>query len=248
LSPGSLFARYAHPPNVLGYCGPSDPNALITAISGKGGSEGFASVARRFAGAWPYLELIAASNGISDPLEDRVVEAYWIGSKLLENVPTSSLLGCVHSHPDRRLGSPRGQSRLEGAVHAGGIANHSFHVFAVYPWLALARAGKRDPSMSVLERCRIRWGRVESVDGDHVAVRTRPIALDGQALVLGDEHVEQVRCSAADLGFVADLVRDDLVSLHWDWVCDRLHPDALANLQHYTARSLEAVNAPACRG
>jgi hypothetical protein len=243
LIPGSVFARYAHPPNVLGYCGPSDPNELITATSSERGSQGFAAVARRFAGVWPYLELIAVSNGISDPLEDRVVEAYWIGSTLLEGVPVSSLLDCVRANPDGRMSSRLGRSDLEGAVLAGGIANHNFHVFAVYPWLALARSGRLDPAMSVLERCCIRSGRVTRVDAGNVEVWTRPVALDGTDLVLGDERLEQVRCSADDLGFVADLVPGDLVSLHWDRVCDRLHQDSFANLQHYTARSLKAVNA-----
>jgi len=248
LSPGSLFARYAHPPNVLGYCGPSDPNDLVTATSSGRGSKELASVARRFAGVWPYLELIAASNGIPDPLEDRVVEAYWIGSKLLEDIPTSSLLACVRAHSDGHMRGAIGRSGLEGAVLAGGIANHNFHVFAVYPWLALARSGRLDPAMSVLERCRIRSGRVERVDGGNVAVWTTPIAMDGKDLVIGAARLEQVRCSAEDLGFVADLAPGDLVSLHWDWICDRLHRDAFASLQHYTARSLEAVNASACRG
>jgi len=242
---GSLFARYAHPPNVLGHCGPVDPAALVTATWGDGGSDELALVARRFAGVWPYLELIAASNGISDPLDDRVAEAYWVGSSLLEGVSTSSLLGCVRAHPDGRLGDPLGHSRLELWVNAGGIANHGFHVLAVYPWLALARSGRREPAISVLERCRIRWGRVERVDSDDVAIRSRRLYLDGQRLALGEERVEQVRCSADDFGFVADLEPGDMVSLHWDRVCDRLHPDALANLQHYTARSLEAVNTEA---
>ncbi len=185
--PGSVFARYAHPPNVLGYCGPSDPNELITATSSERGSQGFAAVARRFAGVWPYLELIAVSNGISDPLEDRVVEAYWIGSTLLEGVPVSSLLDCVRANPDGRMPSRLGRSDLEGAVLAGGIANHNFHVFAVYPWLALARSGRLDPAMSVLERCCIRSGRVTRVDAGNVEVWTRPVALDGTDLCSNSE-------------------------------------------------------------
>ena len=32
----------------------------------------------------PYLRLIAAANGIADPLDRRVVEAYWLGNGLLE--------------------------------------------------------------------------------------------------------------------------------------------------------------------
>jgi hypothetical protein len=202
-------------------------------------------VARRFNGAWPYLELIAASNGIADPLDPRVVEAYWVGSGLLEGISAPSLLDVIGEHPDSGLG---GGPQLREAVAAGGVAHHSFHVFAVYPWLALLRSGRREPAMTVLERCRIRWGRVEAVEGAKVNVRSQPLGFDGHDLILLEEREEQACCSVEGVGFVEDLVPGDHVALHWDWVCDRLDPEALANLQHFTARSLHAVNTSAGRG
>ena len=131
---------------------------------------------------------------------------------------------------------------------AGGVAHHSFHVFAVYPWLALLQSGKREPALTVLERCRIRWGRIEAVEGENVIVRSRPLGFDGRDLVLLDERSEQACYRVDGVGFVDDLVPGDLVSLHWDWVCDRLEPGALAHLEHFTARSLQAVNATEVRG
>lgn len=245
MSAGPLFVRYAYPPNALGYCGPPDPKALVAAGSPGARAEDMISVARRFSGAWPYLELIASSNDIADPLDSRVVEAYWVGSKLLEGIPATSLLGAIGKHPDSGLG---GGSQLREAVMAGGVAHHSFHVFAVYPWLALLRSGKQEPAMTVLERCRIRWGRVEAVDGADVTVRSQPLGFDGRDLVLLDERLEQAFCSVDDVGFVEDVVPGEVVSLHWDWVCDRLDPDALACLEHFTARSLHAVNTTAAPG
>src|SRR4029079_7379242 len=44
-------------------------------------------LATGFEGAYPYLQLIAQANGIADPLDERVVEAYWLGSELLDRVP-----------------------------------------------------------------------------------------------------------------------------------------------------------------
>jgi len=237
-----LFVRYAYPPNALGYCGPPDPKAMISASS-RGASTGdLVSLARQFKGAWPYLELIAASSDIADPLDPRVVEAYWVGSSLLDNVPASSLLALVRQHPEARL---RGGPRREDAVIAGGVAHHSFHVFAVYPWLRLLRSGRREPAITVLERCRIRWGQVESIDGDQVVVQSRPLGFDGHELVLLEARLEQARRRVDRAGLIEDLVPGDVVSLHWDWVCDRLAPEALANLQRFTARSLNAVNASA---
>jgi len=239
---GRLFARYAYPPNELGYCGPPDPKALVDAGAPGARAEDLVSVARRFSAAWPYLELIASSNGIADPLDVRVVEAYWVGSDLLEGIPATSLLDAIGNHPDSGLG---GGSQLREAAMAGGVAHHSFHVFAVYPWLALLRSGKREPAMTVLERCRIRWGRVEAVEGANVSVRSRPLGFDGRDLILLDERSEQACWSVDGVGFVERLVPGDSVSLHWGWVCDRLEPDALAHLEHFTARSLHAVNTTA---
>ena len=237
-----MFARYAYPPNALGYCGPPDPGALVAASSPSAGAGDLLSVARSFSGVWPYLELIAASNGIDDPLDSRVVAAYWVGNELLEGIPATALLDAIDKLPDSGLGDG---SLLYRAAVAGGLAHHSFHVFAVYPWLALLRLGKKEPALTVLERCRIRWGMVERVEGAAVVVRSRPIGLEGRDLVLLDERSEQVRCIVDGLGLVADLVPGDLVSLHWDWVCDRIGSEELARLENFTERSLRAVNSTA---
>ena len=90
-----LFARYAYPPNALGYCGPPDSGALIGAAAPATDLDGLSRLAARFEGAWPYLRLIARCNGIADPLDPRVVEAYWVGNELLLQVPASALRATV---------------------------------------------------------------------------------------------------------------------------------------------------------
>ena len=241
-----LFARYAYPPNSLGYCGPGDPSSLFGAAVEGTDLVGLGQLAAHFDGAWPYLELLAGCNGIGDPLDRRVVEAYWVGNALLSRVPSAAL---VHSLDDRF--GPRAGRRLDSlvsAVPAGGIPQHNFHVFAVYPWLGLLRAGMEGPPMEVLDRCRIRWGLIEALTGDMVTVTSRALGFDGSRLVLGPLRVEQARRSRDGMGFVGDLQPGDTVSLHWDWVCDRLSPTALAWLQHCTKRNLDAVNSLATPG
>ena len=129
------------------------------------------------------------------------------------------------------------------AAFLGGVAQHSFHVFAVYPWLGLLRAGNEGAPFEVLDRCRIRWGRVQVVEGDLVTVASRALAFAGSRLTLGPERVEQVRASLDGVGFVSGLAPGDVVSLHWDWVCDRLTSRSLAWLRACTRRNLDAVNA-----
>jgi hypothetical protein len=247
IAPGPvLFARYAYPPNSLGYCGPGDPAALLGAASEGTDVAGLGHLAARFEGAWPYLQLLAACSGIGDPLDRRVVEAYWVGNDLLARVPPSTLASSLGERFEQRSG--RRFESLVSAVPAGGIPQHSFHVFAVYPWLGLLRAGMDGPPMEVLDRCRIRWGRIETVDGDLVTVTSRALSFDGSRLALGPNRVEQARRSLDGIGLSDDLRPGDVVSLHWDWVCDRLSPAALGWLRYCTVRNLDAVNSLAVPG
>jgi len=87
LPPGAQpFARYAYAPNHLGYCGPADSAALFE-LAATGRTEAdITSVASRFTGAWPYLCALAELTGIDDPLDIRLVRAYWTGSSLLDGV------------------------------------------------------------------------------------------------------------------------------------------------------------------
>lgn len=88
----------------------------------------------------------------------------------------------------------------EGAV-AGGLPHHSFHVLGVYPWVGLLGedriAGK---ALQVLDRCRVRWGQVQSVTGDQVLVRSRPLLWDGRQPELGEPGVETARRSVGAAG------------------------------------------------
>jgi hypothetical protein len=207
---------------------------------------GLGQLAARFEGAWPYLQLLASCNGLDDPLDRRVVEAYWVGNELLARVPPSALAHSLGDRFEQRSG--RRFASLVSAVPAGGIPQHSFHVFAVYPWLGLLRAGMDGPPMEVLDKCRIRWGRIEEAAGDMVAVTSRALTFDGSRLVLGPNRVERVRRSLEGVGFTADLRPGDVVSLHWDWVCDRLSPTGLGWLRYCTLRNLAAVNSLATPG
>jgi hypothetical protein len=233
-----LFARYAYPPNALGYCGPDDPEALVRAAAAPEGSEALRALVDRFDGASAYLALIAASNGVADPLDRAVVEAYWVGNDLLRQVPPGALRRCGPGP----LAGPSGTRGAGDDATRRGVAHHSFHVFAVYPWLALLRSGKEQPALEVLDRCRIRWGRVEAVAGDAVTVRSRGLVSDRGDLLLGPGRDERARLPPGSLESARPVRPGDLVTLHWDWVCDLLSASGLFWLHASTLRNLDAVN------
>jgi uncharacterized protein DUF6390 len=237
-----LFARYAYPPNALGYCGPADSDALLHYGAAGVTDPGLLQLARGFEGAWPYLQLIASGCGIGDPLDRRVVEAYWVGSPLLDTVGLTRIGNSMEDRFRARMGFQF--ANLIDGVEAGGVPHHNFHVFEVSPWLGLMRDGRKAATaVEQLDRCRIRWGTVAAVTGDQVSVRFVPLEWDGFSLVLGQSRLETAQIAVHGTGFLADLAPGEVVSLHWDWVCDRLTPRQLRQLRYFTTRHLDIANA-----
>jgi hypothetical protein len=236
-----LFARFAYPPNALGYCGPDDSAALLGYASTGGSGADIAALARRFAGAWPYLELIAASAGRRGPLDTAVVEAYWLGNRLLSRVEPRVFATHLAGRFETRAG--RGFDDLATLAILGAVPHHNFHVLAVYPWVGLLHAGPVvEEPLRVLNSCRVRWGRVMSVHNGLADVWSRPLEWDGRALQLGETRVEQVLCATAR-GSLAPVVRPgDVVAMHWDWICDVLTMPRLNALRSFTTRILRMTN------
>ena len=241
-----LFARYAFPPNSHGFCGPADSDGLFEyGVAGRDDG-GLRAMAQQFAGAWPYLQLIAGATGLTDPLDRRVVEAYWVGSPRLDDVGTSAV---GNSMEDRfRFMTGARFSTLTEGVLAGGVPHHSFAVFCIYPYTGLLTDGRKAPhALAVLDRCRIRWGRVLAVQGDQVVVEGRPLTWDGDRLQLGPLGTETVVQSVDGVGMVGSVAPGDWVSMHWEWICDRLTEAQVSRLRHYTERHLAIVNDRATR-
>ena len=153
LTPGPiLFVRYAFPPNHHGYCGPADSQSFFEYGASAVVDDGLRALAMQFAGAWPYLELIAGATGIRDPLDHRVVEAYWVGNPLLDRVGTRPLGDSMEERFRHKTG--RHFASLAEAVVAGGMPHHSYHVFCIYPWVGLLGDDRRGAqALTVLDRC-----------------------------------------------------------------------------------------------
>lgn len=234
-----LFARYAYPPNALGLCGADSPRTLLEYGEAGASDGGLAELARTFDGAWPYLELIAGCNGLDDPLDPRVVEAYWVGNALLDRIDPSQLARHVEQRFHGRLG--RGRDRVVTSAVAGAVPHHCFHVFAVYPWTGLLRSGVVDEPLRVLDQCRTTPALVEAVEGERLVVRARPLGFERGQLVLGAAQAREVRWQEGSMSFVSPRPGEH-VALHWDFVCDVLTPAAAARLAAVTRRVLRAVN------
>jgi len=228
------FARFAFPPNRLGYCGPGDGDELAHYTRGHE-DPGLREIAAGFEGAYPYLQLLAGSNHRTDPLDADVVEAYWIGNELLDHVPPHDFGTSIDDRFRRRAGS---SWRHVDQTIPHGVANHSYHVLHVMPWAGLMRDGIVDEPLRIVDRCRISWAEVlPGATGDYrTLVRRTPLVWAGSRLVYGDPVVEAVDSPIP-------VEPGDVVAVHWDWICERLDPRQLAWLRSVTDRQLRELRA-----
>lgn len=236
-----LFARYAFGPNRFGYCG-SDAVEELFGEGTSGRDDGaIRQLARSFDGAWPYLELIARANGLRDPLDRSVVEAYWLGNSLLGRV-TPGLFSDSLTHRFRPRVGTADWRWLGDKPATGGAPVHAFHVLDVFPRVGLLRDGSADRVVETMDACRIRWGRVLDRDGEWLVVNAVPMAMIDGRLALGSPRPERVQAWRDGAAFVEGVQPGDVISIHWSWACDRLSEGQLANLIAWTRRQVEVAN------
>ncbi len=241
-APGQrLFARYAYAPNHLGYCGPADAAALFELGSADNSKIDVSGIAARFTGAWPYLTVLADLAGIGDPLDERVVRAYWTGSPLLDTVDRA-VFGTRLIERIKAAGAGLYWTHLTEGLLPEAAPTHAFHVFGVYPWSRLLAAGQPGHPLHVLDSCRIRWARIRSVQGDRAVVRASSLTWDSRQLGLGPERDEVVQLTEGGRGFVGDPRPGEWMAVHWGWVSDRLTDTDAGYLRRWTDWQLAATN------
>lgn len=229
-----LFARYAHAPNALGYCGPSAAAVLQRSACGRPVEPGgVRRAAKQFSGVWPYQVLIGEFVGL-DPLSEAVGRAYWTGSDLTDQVDDQRLGELLID----RFAAQAGHywSHLRAELLPEVRPTHAFHVLGVYPWTRLLSTGLPEP-LHILDSCRIRAGRVLDVDHDSLLVEVDALVHDGR-LWIGEPGQERVARRTPD-GVMAEFTSGDWAAIHWSFACDRLSP---AQAETLLARSAEQVN------
>lgn len=240
--PGSLdgtnrFIRYAFMPNKLRYCGGDDNSEMFAYALAAVREPPLETILRKFTGAMPYLALIARSNGITDPFDDRVVEAYWIGNELLDHVEVRDMYASLRERYQTRL-SPKLMALVANKAPEGARAHHSFHVFDV--WRTAEHLG--GDVLATLDNCRVSWGTVHAIEGADVIVDRRPIVLHAGQLTMGELQRDRVTRLIQGKGFVTTVAPGDTVSMHWGWVCEVLTLRQQANLARFTDHHIRLAN------
>ncbi len=241
-----VCARYAFMPNKLEYCGPDDNYLIFDHCRNFHSDRGLAYNLQKFATLYPYLKLIAESNRIKDVFDWRVVEAYWIGNDLLKNVQAKSLyFNLLEEHALKKKASKKALEHLAVKMPAGALPHHSFHVFNIPK-----RTGHFDVSHSLetMDNCRISWGKVVAVKSEKngnfeiLEIEYRPLESRENMIKLGQAVRKKVKYRYRGSSFVREISVGDTVSVHWNWVCEKITEAQARQLEYYTIYHLRLAN------
>jgi hypothetical protein len=233
-------SRYAFGPNRLHYCGP-DANAEILAYINNGVTDpGLEKLLGQFKTLYPYLRLIAEASGIAEAFDEGVVEAYWIGNSLLENVSRKHFYRHLIDEQQlkKRLGS-RDFRWLEKKIAQYALPHHSFHVLNI--WMRTGHL-ERLHTLESIDACRISWGEVVEVDGPTITVDTPALIFANGKLALSEPVRKKLVRRLESTTGIEQLKVGEIITIHWDVPCEVITPAQLQQLKKYTLKSIALAN------
>jgi hypothetical protein len=233
-------SRYSFGPNRLHYCGP-DANAELRAQIEAGATDfGLAKLLKQFKTLYPYLLHIAKANNIKDPFDSRVVEAYWLGNKLLEVVEKRKLNQFLTDNLGiKRMIGHKEFRWIEEKISHGAVPHHSFHVFNIW-----RRTGNVNipHTLQSLDECRVSSGTVISTNGPEITVLIEPLIYAGGKLALG-APVTKILTRQLEAEYDIEQIKPkQIVSIHWSVPCEVISKKQAVMLKKYTLKSLALAN------
>lgn len=231
-------SKYAFGPNRLHYCGPDKNKEILSYIEEGETDQGLVGLLSQFETMYPYLRHIADANKIQDPLDDRVVEAYWLGNSLLDTIPKQKFYR--HLEENLRLKDKFGMHGfgfVAEKIGRGALPFHAFHVFDVWK-----RNGNDRHTVGNMDACRISFGKIISVNGPFLTVETEPLVLQNGKLALGPTLQKKLIRELESDYDIEQLQPGDMVSMHWNVVCEKLTQRQVENLRKYTLMHMAIAN------
>ncbi|HIH32944.1 MAG: hypothetical protein J4478_01860 [Candidatus Diapherotrites archaeon] len=231
-----LVARFCFAPNLKKYCGPEVSAKIVDSIFGDfQDSEFLRNAFSKFEGMFPYLNLIASSNGKS-AFDSEAVQAYWLGNSLLENVKTKDWKEAAFKMLENRDWPEEVKQKYLSQISPNFNPQHSFHAINTF----LHTVKEPEVLLDRFNNCIISWGRVLQVEKAELTVVKKQIILNAGKLELGEFVVERVKNTPPESSKqLVDCEKGDFVAMHWGFACKKLSQAELENLQHYTLKNLK---------
>src|SRR3989338_7421151 len=125
-----LASRFSYITNSLRFCGPKEASGqFVSYLKSASSAESVRESIKKFEGLYPYLSIIAEKNKM-DYLDYGVVESYWIGNKLLDNMGKEDIIQIINKLTQRGLPKSIGSDLIKNLPN-GMVPHHNFNVLYV---------------------------------------------------------------------------------------------------------------------
>jgi len=223
-----LCIQFSYITNVLQYCGPQCSEAFKQYLREKNNKEAVEEAFKKFEGLYPYLTAIAKKHN-KHFLDYDVVEAYWIGNKLLDAFTDDDVKDIIRLLMTRGLPKSIGEELIT-KMPTGFVPHHAFNVF----YVGVGRiTSSVDVTLQNMDNCRPSWGKVLEILPDKLLVQTQPLVKKDK-IELGEEETKTIIYHKE---FLQPKI-GDIVALHWGFACAVLTEDQVKRLEHYTNKIL----------
>jgi hypothetical protein len=165
------------------------------------------------------------------PFDKEVIEAYWIGNELLEDIEGEQFKEFVNKTLVEKGLLPERVARKKTENLPEKIyPHHSFHVLYMNFFTK-----KVESIPENLDKCIVKWGKVIDVNGHEAVVRSFNVAFDGKFFT----HRTELNTENT---LFPELKRNDNVAVHWNFISKKLGDEEVANLKRYTFENIELAN------
>jgi hypothetical protein len=228
-------SRYSFAPNYYHYCGPDTAGAFGDYVNENYSDGKLTEYLTQFETLYPYLVSIARANRIADPFDPRVVEAYWVGNDLLNQLEQKDMYSVLTDGQNlhKRL-DKKSLLWLLPKIDQRAKLHHSFHVFNIFTRTGHHTVGH---TVETMDQCRIGWGRVKAATGGKIELISQKLVYEQGQLVF-KKAIRPVINPVAEFA----LEPDDWVSFHWGFVCDKLKLSQVKWLERLTKYHLKLAN------
>lgn len=226
-----LAARFALPPNSLGYCGKNTaPERLKNCvIHGECGQ--IPDELSKFIVLNPYLETLAKALN-TDKFSYLLIEAYCLGNDELKKIKQGDYHLLLEAFT--KQGVPEWLvEELKNDVPKNFIPFHLFQVLHV----GVGRASGSVPfNLETINNCMVRWGEVIKVDSGQLTV-------DLNSLIRKKKYKLTTIQDKFDYreDFLPGVKAGDIVAVHWKQAVKILTKEEVKNLDYWTREVLKTI-------
>jgi len=229
-----LAARFALPPNSLGFCGKDTAPERFKQCFIHGEYTGVEEEIEKFIVLHPYIKTLGEITGRSK-FSYKVIEAYWLGNDLLKQIRPKHYLTLLRNFSEQDVPGWLIEE-LRNNPPARFIPHHLFQVLFV----GVGRASHAVPfNLESINNCMIRWGKV-------VEKNEQALKLELHSLKRGINKYVLTKLTASfsyNSEFLPGLKTGDVVAVHWQQPVKILTNKEVKNLAYWTTEILEALEA-----